>query len=171
MLKLKKSQIKKLKDKTRDIFSNKKKAILCESFENPANVGHIFRLAELTGTTVFLVGQTPTPDNKYVKITSQDTENRVNYKYFKTTSEAISEIINDGYCLVSIELTTNAKIYNKVKYPNNVCFILGNENDGVSEYALKSSREVVYIPMVGRGNSMNVAMSASVVLYNYIFGH
>lgn len=169
MLKLKRSKIKQLYKKYENLLDNKDIIILCDNFENAINVGSIFRLAEAVNAKVILTGRSPTPDkNKYISITSKDNENKVEWDYIKNIDEAYYKLKYE-YQIVSIELTSNAKIYTDVKIKNKVCFVLGAENNGVSEFILKNSDEVIFIPMFGKGYSLNVTMAAGIVIYNYIF--
>lgn len=46
-----------------------------------------------------------------------------------------------------------------------VCFLLGNEADGISPRLAALADDAVAIPMVGRAESLNVAMAATVLLY------
>lgn len=167
MQKLKRAKIKKLNRDNYALNKDKKLFILCEDFENAVNVGHIFRLADAVHAEVLLVGKTPKPDNKFVQMTSEGFEDSVPWKYFSTISECIQKLKSDDIKIISIELAVKSTIYNMYTYPNNVCFILGNENEGVSEYALNNSDGYVYIPMFGRGYSLNVAMAASIICFDF----
>jgi tRNA G18 (ribose-2'-O)-methylase SpoU len=47
-----------------------------------------------------------------------------------------------------------------------ICFVLGSEVFGVTNDTLRNCDEAVYIPMYGKGSSLNVATSAGIVLYS-----
>lgn len=53
----------------------------------------------------------------------------------------------------------------KPSYP--VVLVIGNEVNGVSESAIKRADYVLYIPMFGRKESLNVAVAAGIALYAF----
>jgi TrmH family RNA methyltransferase len=56
----------------------------------------------------------------------------------------------------------------KAKYKRPVAIILGHEKNGVSKDVLKLCDLAVEIPMFGFANSLNVATSAGIILYEVL---
>ena len=54
--------------------------------------------------------------------------------------------------------------YFSIDYRRPVAIIFGNEGGGVSREILDAAPHI-YIPMAGRAESLNVAMSAAIILY------
>lgn len=54
----------------------------------------------------------------------------------------------------------------KPVYP--LCLIIGNEVGGVEEALLKASDHVVHIPMLGKKESLNVAVAFGIGVYRLI---
>ena len=46
--------------------------------------------------------------------------------------------------------------------------IMGSEQYGLSEYWLKNADQTVRIPMAGQADSLNVAMAATIVLFEAV---
>ena len=138
---------------------------LLAGVEKPANVGSIFRLAEGLKAQVLLCGRTPIPPNPEISITSMNQEDRVVWKKFDHTHEAIEYAKSEGYTVIAIELCQNAKPYQEFDYPKKVCFVLGHENSGVHAEILSICDDAVFIPYWGKNYSLNVAISAAIVAF------
>jgi tRNA G18 (ribose-2'-O)-methylase SpoU len=54
--------------------------------------------------------------------------------------------------------------YRSVDYRAPVCLVVGSEPTGVTDEVLKASKGVIYIPMAGEWDCLNVAASAAVLL-------
>lgn len=57
------------------------------------------------------------------------------------------------------------KAYRQVKYPERLVLLMGSERHGLTEEQWKLCDEVVCIPMVGRSDSLNLAVATGIVLY------
>ncbi len=60
--------------------------------------------------------------------------------------------------------------YHHFQFPQKLVLLMGSERQGLSEKAMAMCDEVVSIPMVGRSDSLNLAVATAVVLYE-IFNH
>jgi TrmH family RNA methyltransferase len=58
--------------------------------------------------------------------------------------------------------------YNEVDYTGPIMIVVGNEHTGLSTEARESADMVVRIPMLGRIHSLNIAVAASIMLYEAI---
>jgi tRNA G18 (ribose-2'-O)-methylase SpoU len=68
--------------------------------------------------------------------------------------------------IYSVELTEDAKNFQKIDYPEEVALVFGHEKKGVDEKILEEfSTEKIMIPMRGMKESLNVANCATTVLY------
>lgn len=142
---------------------------LCQSFESGANVGHIFRLADAVGASkIVLTGRSPTPPDAELEVTSMGKHLTVPFEHYSRLEDAIRHLREENFQLVSLEVTENSVPYTQAEYSNKVCFVLGNEKSGVYPSALANSEHIVYIPMIGSNNSLNVHVSASIVVYDLL---
>jgi RNA methyltransferase, TrmH family len=58
--------------------------------------------------------------------------------------------------------------YRVVHYPTPLVLLMGSEGSGLTMEQLATCDQVVRIPMVGRGDSLNLAVATSVILYEAI---
>lgn len=144
-------------------------AFLLQDWSDPYNVGGMFRVADACGAVeLFVSGSTPLPPNPMVSVTSLGHHRRIPYHEFDRHEEAAKAAREKGYAIVAIEMAEGAVSYDDFAYPKRVCFALGNEQRGVYQAVMKHQDAAVFIPMRGKGRSMNVHVSAAVVAFHAI---
>lgn len=71
-----------------------------------------------------------------------------------------------------IGTSDKAKVYyREVNYPKNTIILFGSEQKGLSENLQQICHNMVYIPMVGRSDSLNISIAAGIVLYEAVDQH
>lgn len=144
-------------------------AIVCQSVAYPVNVGSIFRIADaLNVADLVLTGITPTPPHPTVAKVARDKERRVPWRYVDRPEMALEELRARGFWLVALEITENSLPYYTVDYPDRVALILGNEDHGVTSACLALCHAAVYVPMYGKGKSLNVHVALAVVGFHIL---
>lgn len=143
--------------------------IVCDNIRSAYNIGALFRTADSLGSIceIYLCGISPTPSNPKVAKTSLGAENSVKWRYFNTLKSAIYEIDNMKIPVYVLEQTKESKKYNEVKYPDQVAIVLGNEIKGVNLFDV-SEKEKIEIPMNGIKESLNVEVSAAIVMFHIV---
>ncbi len=140
---------------------------LLQSVEYPANVGSIFRLADGAGVSeLILTGITPTPPNATIDKVGRFKSLRLPWRYEADPLIAIEAQRAKGYGIIAVELTDDAKPYHEFDYPENTCLIVGHEDHGVTKATLAACDAAVFIPMYGKGLSLNVHVALAVILYH-----
>ena len=56
-------------------------------------------------------------------------------------------------------------MYNKIKLENKNAIVFGNEGNGISDDLIKISNKKIIIPLLGKAESLNVAVATGIVLY------
>ena len=143
-------------------------SILVENVRSVHNVGSIFRTADGFGAEkIYLTGYTAYPPRKDLHKTALGAEDAVVWEYIEDPIKAAKKIKNNGIELVLIEQTHKSEeIYNRDwRYP--LCFIIGNEVDGVSDELTSLVDRHVEVPMRGIKQSLNVSVTAGVVGYEF----
>lgn len=142
---------------------------LLQSVEYPANVGSIFRLADGAGLTeLVLTGITPTPPNPTIEKVGRYKSLRVPWRYESDPLVAIARLREQDYQIVAVELTDDATPYHQFDYANKVCLIVGHEDHGVTKATLAACDAAVFLPMYGKGLSLNVHVALSIVTYHVL---
>ena len=142
-------------------------AALLQSVEYPANVGSIFRLADGAGVSeLVLTGITPTPPNATIEKVGRYKSSRLPWRYEADPLIPIEELRAKGFSMVAVELTDDAVPYHEFDYPAKTCLIVGHEDHGVTKATLAACDAAVFIPMYGKGLSLNVHVALAIVLYH-----
>ena len=141
-------------------------SIFLENIRSVHNVGSIFRSGDGFGVEkIYLTGYTAFPPRNDLHKTALGSEEVVPWEHSEDPITKARDIKSKGISLVLLEQTRGSKsIYgNEWDFP--VCFILGNEVDGVSESLAREADFHCEIPMRGIKQSLNVSVAAGIIGY------
>lgn len=140
--------------------------VVLDNIRSAFNTGSIFRTSDAAGITkLYLCGITPYPPHIKLEKTALGTLQTVPWEHRSSTVEIVKELKSMDIPIISLELTPQAQNYNTFHYPQRCALILGHELLGVSQEVLDLSDAIVQIPMRGKKNSLNVAVSYGIVVY------
>lgn len=144
---------------------------LLQDWNDAYNVGGLFRVAAACGAReLVMVGRTPVPPHPMIGVTSLGMHRRVPFRTFSKWGEAVEALCAEGYVMIAIEIAEGAHNYLEFKFPPKTCLILGSEGAGISSGLLKSCAHAVFIPMYGKGRSLNVHVAAAIVAFQAVLG-
>ncbi|NLF64118.1 MAG: RNA methyltransferase [Chloroflexi bacterium] len=144
-------------------------AALLQSVEYPANVGSIFRLADGAGLAeLVLSGITPTPPNPTLEKVARYKTDRVPWRYVEDPVDAVNQMKEQDYKVIAVELAEGATPYHRFDYGPRVCLVVGHEDHGVTRATLAVCDGAVFLPMYGKGRSLNVHVALSIVVYHVL---
>jgi tRNA (guanosine-2'-O-)-methyltransferase len=146
--------------------------LVLNSVAYPVNVGSLFRIADAVRVReVVLCGITPVPPNNTIASVGRGKHEVVSWRYQDRAEDALAALRGEGYHITALEITDTAKAYYEASYPDNLCLVVGNEDHGVTRSVLSLCDSSVFVPMYGRGHSLNVHVCAAVVLYHLVHQH
>ena len=141
--------------------------VILENIRSAYNVGNIIRTADALGWQVRLTWYTPSPvDTQKVVKTSLGAENTVGIQQFGHTPEAIDSAKKKWLLVIAAEITKDAVSLETLKNNDHqgIAVVFWNEIDGVLDSTLKLVNHVVYIPMQGIKESLNVGQSSAIFM-------
>lgn len=160
-----------LRDFRRDNPNTLDIVLILESVTYPANVGSLFRIADAAQlTSMILCNATPIPNKTIAKV-GRNKHEQLDWYYEKNTVDALKAVSYEGYHVCALEITDQSVPYFDFTYPEKIAFVIGNEDHGVTRAALAHCQSSVFVPMYGKGRSLNVHVSASIVLFHAIQSH
>ncbi len=148
--------------------------LLLDNLRSTFNVGSIFRSANCTAIEhIYCCGTTPTPQHpKFIKA-GLNSEQTASWSYHPNALEVVKTAKKNRFKIAALELTTKATplFSNGADYApdSQLLLVVGNEVSGVDPAILDAADTVVYIPMLGTKNSLNVAIAAAIALYTFRF--
>lgn len=149
-----------------------KKYLILENIRSAYNVGAMFRTAEGAGVSkIFLCGYTPTPTDRFgrtqeeIKKTSLGASEIVPWEKSDECIIVVQKLQQENVQVIAVEQTDQSIPIKELKAIDSVAYVMGNEVEGVSEAVLAAVDQVVFLPMLGQKESLNVSTAAGVVLY------
>lgn len=142
-----------------------KKIIILDNIQDPGNAGTIIRNAVAFGidTVVFSKSSVSVYNEKTLRSTGGMIFN-INI-IIDDLEHVISQIKDNNIKVIGTSLNTSKSLETLEKM-DNFAIIFGNEGNGVSEDILSLCDEVIKINMNSKCESLNVAVSSGIVLYN-----
>ncbi len=145
--------------------------VILHNIRSAYNVGAIFRTADATSVKkVYLTGYTPTPTDRFgrtqqeIKKTSLGASETVPWEQGEFT-DIRQKLHDQNIKIVAIEQTKKSILINEFSPDGEVAYIFGNEITGIEEVELNQADVIVELPMKGTKESLNVSVTAGVVMY------
>jgi 23S rRNA (guanosine2251-2'-O)-methyltransferase len=160
-----------LERKTFDQFKESKKSpivIVLDNVRSQSNIGSIFRTADAFLTrAIYLCGITAKPPHREIQKTALGATESVQWKYYDKTSDAIKELREAGYIIISIEQAEGSVGLQdfRISEGRQYALIFGNEVNGVDQDIINLCDYCIEIPQFGTKHSFNIAISVGIVLW------
>jgi 23S rRNA (guanosine2251-2'-O)-methyltransferase len=142
---------------------------ILDNLRSAFNVGSIFRTSEAARIEeIVLCGITPYPPHPQIDRTGLGTVDRVRWRHFVSTVDAIKDLRRRAVPVWAVELTEEARSLREIAFPRPVALVFGHERAGVSPEVLRAADGTVKIPLYGRKNSLNVASAYAVLVFEVL---
>ncbi|AKT50619.1 TrmH family RNA methyltransferase [Arsenicicoccus sp. oral taxon 190] len=141
--------------------------LVCEGVEKPGNLGAMLRTADAAGVDA-VVAADPVTDwgNPNLVRASKGTVFSVPVAT-ASTADTLRACHERGVLVVAATPDTDVE-YTDVDFTGPVAIAVGAEKTGLTDSFLDAADVRVRIPMTGRANSLNVATSAAIVIYEAV---
>lgn len=142
--------------------------VVLDGVQDPGNVGTIIRTADAVGASgvILLEGTADAYSDKTVRA-SMGSLFHIPMVEGARAAELLTLMEERGLTLYATALDETAREHFAQDFTRPCAIVLGNEGSGVSE-AVLARAEKTYIPMYGHAESLNVGMSAAIVLYEAV---
>jgi len=148
--------------------STSRLAIGLDSVQGPFNVGGILRTAAAyRAEQMWLTARGTGPENPKVGKTALGSERFFDIERVPDGAAIIAAAKAAGYTTFAIELADQSTPIFDADLTGDVCFVLGNEDHGMSAAALQVCDAAVYIPQLGKVGSLNVSTAAAIACYEW----
>ncbi len=144
--------------------------IVLDNIRSLNNIGSIFRTSDaFLAEKIMLCGITASPPHREIHKTALGSTESVPWQYCKTTGEALQKLKAESFQIIGIE-QTDESIALSVFSPNphqKYALVFGNEVKGLSDDILGMLDICLEIPQGGIKHSLNVSVSAGIVIYQF----
>ncbi|MGD1003715.1 MAG: TrmH family RNA methyltransferase [Minisyncoccia bacterium] len=165
-----------------------KLAVIAHNIRSVHNVGSIFRTADAAGVTkIFLCGITPAPLDRFKQVrvdfakVALGAERYIPWESAPTTTGVVRQLKKEGYEIFALEQSKRSVPYYqeaahlaraaRKNADARVAVILGNEVKGLPPSVLRAADRILEIPMMGKKESLNVAVAFGIVVFGLRFGN
>ena len=140
--------------------------LMLDEISSTQNIGAIARSAAAIGIDSYLLpSYGPHPYSRRALRVSMGHIAMLKTHIYSNIEETIKTLKNNGYYIYAAEVTPDSTPLASVKVPEKWVLLLGHEQNGISQEILTLCDEVVTIEMMEGVKSFNVAIAASIMMY------
>ncbi|MDP2940072.1 MAG: RNA methyltransferase [Candidatus Omnitrophota bacterium] len=138
--------------------------VVVESLEKPGNLGAILRTCDAAGVDAVIVcdGKTDIYNPNCIRASLGAF---FSVPVLEETSQNVIDWLKKNKFEIFLALTNADTLYSKVSFLAPTALVLGSENKGLSLIWQNASDLKIKIPMNGKVDSLNVAMAASILIF------
>ena len=144
--------------------------IVLDNIRSAHNVGSAFRTADsFKIDKVWLCGICALPPSAEIHKSALGAEDSVAWEHADDTMEAVRRLKEEGYVIVSAEQTVGSVMLDTFvpEKGKRYAVVFGNEVSGVRQDVVDASDFCLEIPQYGTKHSLNVSVSAGVILWHF----
>ena len=145
--------------------------LVLDNIRSVYTVGSMLRTADAFRLeAVYLCGITGCPPHNEIHKTALGAEESVEWRHFDTALEAVEELKSRGVEVYSVEQAEHStKLPGFRPEPGKTyAIVMGNEVKGVHQEVIDASHGCLEIPQFGTKHSMNVSVTAGIVIYHFM---
>ena len=148
--------------------------VVLDNVRSQHNVGAVFRTADaMRIERVILCGICCCPTNQELHKTALGAEESVEWQYYKETADAVRALQAEGFTVFAVEQAHNSvtleeiaeQIVHRTSSNRKWAVVLGHEVFGVQQEVIDICQGCIEIPQYGTKHSMNVSVTAGIVMY------
>ena len=161
-----------LERKSIEDFKNSEKTpiiLVLDDIRSLHNIGSVFRTADaFLIEKIYLCGITATPPNKEIHKTALGATETVAWEHDENVLKVIENLKHEGVTVLAIEQVESAVFLQdfKVEKSKKYALVFGNEVFGVNQEAIKQCHGTIEIPQLGTKHSLNISVSAGIVVWD-----
>ncbi len=150
---------------TSDGIKEKGLYLMCESIQDPGNMGTLIRVADAVQADGVIVNRTSVdPYHPKVVKSSMGSIEHVPVYIEEELTDAVQRLQSRGISVYGAYLDESYP-YDAPNYSKGTCFIIGNEGNGITNTLIQATDYRVHIPMPGQSESLNASVAGGVLLY------
>lgn len=143
--------------------------VILDNIRSLNNIGSVFRTADaFLIEKIWLCGITATPPHKDIHKTALGATETVVWEYAEDALALVKELQAQNIKVYSVEQAEKAMFLNNYtpQKGEKYALVFGNEVKGVQQKIVTAGDGVIEIPQLGSKHSLNIAVSAGVVLWD-----
>lgn len=143
--------------------------VICDNIRSLENIGSIFRTADALGVDkIFLCGISGKPPHHKISKTALGAEKTIPFECHRQTGRLIDKLKRAKINIIALEQDKKAVLYAKFKPKFPLALVVGNEVKGISRKILQKCDKIIFLPMCGKKESLNVSVAFGAAGYEII---
>lgn len=148
-------------------LGDKPLVLVCEAVEKPGNLGAMLRTADAAGVTA-VISVSGVTDWGNPNIIRASKGAIFSVPVADATQDDLFEWLRKNNIAIVAATPDTTTVHTAADFTKPVAIFVGAEKPGLGDFWLKQADIKVRIPMVGKVNSLNVASSAALLLYEAV---
>ena len=147
--------------------------VVLDNIRSLNNIGSVFRTSDaFLLQKIYLCGITAQPPHRDIHKTALGATESVDWEYMEDTLECVTKLQEEGYHCLAIEQVNNSVMLNDFDQSSHskIAVVFGNELKGVQQSVIDKCYNCIEIPQLGTKHSLNISVSAGVVLWELFRG-
>ena len=143
--------------------------VVLDDIRSLHNIGSVFRTADAFRIEcIYLCGITATPPHPERHKTALGAEFPVDWKYVNNAVETVDNLRSEGYVVYSVEQAEGSIMLDELTLDRSKKYavVMGNEVKGVQQEVIDHSDGCIEIPQYGTKHSLNVSVTAGIVIWD-----
>lgn len=143
--------------------------VVLDNIRSLNNIGSVFRTSDaFLIQKIYLCGITAKPPHKDIHKTALGATDTVAWEYVEDSLKLVEKLQNEGVKVFSIEQAEGATMLDTFQPEKGITYaiVFGNEVKGVQQKVVSTSDGVIEIPQLGSKHSLNISVSAGVVIWD-----
>ncbi|APX72552.1 RNA methyltransferase [Companilactobacillus allii] len=139
--------------------------VILDDVQDPGNVGTIVRTADAAGYAGVITSLN-SADFYQPKVQRSMQGSQFHLPIYRMDMQDVLKLAKkSGLKVYGSEVNDRALPYKKLENSEDFALVMGNEAHGLSKEVLVQMDENIYIPILGKAESLNVAVAAGILMY------
>ena len=139
--------------------------LVLENVHDPHNLGAILRSADAVGVMhIMMVYYIESPP-EINKTSASGALKWLNFERFRSIQSCYEELRKEGFQILATKIEPEAKELYEYDLTIPTAIVMGNEHRGISQEASEGADGLLYIPMKGMVESINVSVASAICLF------
>jgi tRNA (guanosine-2'-O-)-methyltransferase len=139
--------------------------VVLENIHDSHNVNAILRSCDAVGVMKVHLLYTIESFPKLELSAARGADKWLEYEKHSSVEECFATLRADGFQILATKLEPSAKSLYDFDLAQKTALVLGNEHRGISEDVVRLADSLLYLPMLGMAESLNVSVATAVCLF------
>jgi tRNA G18 (ribose-2'-O)-methylase SpoU len=145
--------------------------LILDDIRSLNNVGSVFRTADaFRAQKIYLCGITGTPPHRDITKTALGATESVSWEYVPDVVSLTKQLQAEGWLVAAVEQADGSTSLASFvpEADKQYAFVFGNEVNGVRSELVEAADLVLEIPQFGTKHSLNIAVTAGIVCWDFL---